>query len=169
MAGITVELDARDLERLAEALHRASRAERRRLTTALAAVGESGARERITAGGPGPQGEVWPPRAPGAPSSKKLLNRDGHLHDSITSSANTHTARWGSNRVYARIHQLGGIITPRAGRVLRFMLGDQAVFARRVTIPARPYLGWGPTERVEADRVVTRWLDQAFAGAGGGR
>ena len=79
------------------------------------------------------------------------------------------TARWGSNRVYARIHQLGGIITPRAGRVLRFMLGDRAVFARRVTIPARPYLGWGPTERVEADRVVTRWLDQAFAPAGGGR
>ena len=48
------------------------------------------------------------------------------------------------------------------------MLGDEVVFARRVTIPARPYLGWGATEREEATVVIRRWLDQAFAGGATG-
>ena len=55
--GVTVELDAPELASLAADLRRASRADRRRLTQALAAAGESAARERITAGGPGPDGE----------------------------------------------------------------------------------------------------------------
>ena len=162
--GVSVELDAPELAGLAADLRRASRADRRRLTQALAAAGESAARERITAGGPGPDGERWAPRHPLNPSRKRLLNRQGGLNDSIEGRGSTSTASWGSNLVYARIHQLGGVIKPRRRRMLRFELGNRVVFARQVTIPARPYIGWGDPERREADVVVSRWLDRAFAG-----
>jgi phage virion morphogenesis protein len=56
---------------------------------------------------------------------RKILTRDGHLGDSITARSSSQYAEWGSNRIYAAIHQLGG----KAGR------------GRKVTIPARPYLG----------------------------
>ena len=162
---MTVELDAPELASLAEDLRRASQASRQRLLQGLAAAGESATRGRITAGGPGPEGERWPARHPLSPSRKPLLNREGHLHDSIESGADASTARWGSDRLaYARIHQLGGVIRPRRRRMLRFDAGRRAVFARQVTIPARPYLGWGEMERREAARVIDRWLDQVFAG-----
>ena len=162
--GVSVELDAPELAGLADDLRRASRADRRRLTQALAAAGESAARERITAGGPGPDGERWPPRHPLNPSRKPLLNREGGLNDSIEGRGDASTASWGSNLVYARIHQLGGVIRPRRRRRLRFELGNRTVFARQVTIPPRPYIGWGDPERREATAVIGRWLDQAFAG-----
>ena len=167
---MAIELEAPELTALAQDLRRASRANRRRLMEGLATVGEAGARARITEGGPGPQGEKWPPRHRLYRGRGPLLNRDGHLADSITADATATTASWGSRRVYARIHQLGGVIRPRTARVLRFMLGDTEIFARKVTMPARPYLGWGGYERREAETVVRRWLDQAFpAAAGGGR
>ena len=162
-----VELDALELASLAEDLRRAARTGRERLMEGLAAVGESASRARVTAGGPGPAGERWRPRHPLNPSRKRLLNREGALHDSIEGGADASTAHWGSNLVYARIHQMGGVIRPRRSRMLRFELGDKTIFARRVTIPPRPYIGWGAAERREAARVVSRWLDQALPGGGG--
>ena len=51
--------------------------------------------------------------------------------------------------------------------MLRFEVGGRVVFARQVTIPPRPYIGWGDPERREAATVISRWLDQAFAGSAG--
>lgn len=160
--GVRVELDAGEVDGLAAALRRASRASRRTLLEGLAAVGEAGARSRIAEGGPGPEGETWQPRHPLDPSQQPLLNRAGHLGDSITARATASQAHWGSNRIYARIHQLGGVIRPKTARALRFQLGDQTIVARSVTIPARPYLGWGRYERREAGVVIRRWLDAAL-------
>ena len=64
--------------------------------------------------------------------------------------------------MYARIHQLGGTVLPRRRRALRFEAGGAPIFARRVVIPARPYLGWGGDEEREADRVVRNWLDEGL-------
>ena len=47
----------------------------------------------------------------------------------------------GTNRKYAAIHQFGGRIVPRRGKLLDFLLGGRPVFAKRVDIPARPFLG----------------------------
>ena len=162
-----VELDAPELASLAQDLRRASRADRERLVEALAAVGESTSRQRLTAGGPGPDGAPWPARHPLNPSRKRLLNREGGLNDSIEGRGHGLTAQWGSNLEYARIHQLGGVIRPRRARMLRFELGDKTIFARRVTIPPRPYIGWGTLERTAAARVISNWLNQALPGNGG--
>ena len=168
MAGVGVghvDFDApmlRELDRQIRAA--ASRARMRRLTEALGGVGEETTRGRINRGGPAPDGTAWPPRHPLNASRKTLLNRDGHLADSITGSSSDRTARWGSNRVYARIHQLGGIVRPRRRRVLRFEQGRRVIFARKVTIPARPYLGWGAEEERQANAVVRNWFDEALGG-----
>jgi len=44
--------------------------------------------------------------------------------------------------VYARIHEFGGVIFPRRSQFLVFEGKEgNLVFARKVTIPARPYIG----------------------------
>jgi len=58
-------------------------------------------------------------------TGNEILRDRMHLFDSIGSAVNGAELRVGANRIYARIHQLGG----------------QAGPGRKVTIPARPYLG----------------------------
>ena len=162
--GVTIAVDAREIARLGRALRQAARASLRPLTAGLAAAGESATRARISQDGPGPEGEAWDPRHDLDPSTTPLLSREGSLVDSLVSTARRHQARWGSNLVYARIHQLGGVIRPRRATALHFLLGDTPVFARRVTMPARPYLGWGEAEETEAAAVIERWLDRHLPG-----
>ena len=45
---------------------------------------------------------------------------------------------WGT--VYAKIHEFGGVITPIKAKMLHFFVDGVEVFAKRVSIPARPYL-----------------------------
>ena len=162
--GVQVTFTAHEVETLARDLRQAARADRRRLLNALGSVGENVTRERIHAGGPGPEGETWQPRR--HPSSKPLLVQSGHLARSITAGWTMGSSvRWGSRRIYARIHQFGGRIRPTRARALRFEVGGEAVFARSVTIPARPYLGWGEKEASQAAPVIANWLAQAFPGA----
>lgn len=42
--------------------------------------------------------------------------------------------------IYAKIHEFGGVITPKTKKRLAFQIDGKWVFARKVTIPARPYL-----------------------------
>ena len=162
--GVQVELTAHQVQTLARDLRQAALFDRRRLLNALGSVGENVTRERIHAGGPGPEGETWQPRR--HPSSKPLLVRSGHLARSITAGWTMGSSvRWGSRLVYARIHQFGGRIRATNAKALRFEAGGEAVFARSVTIPARPYLGWGAEEARQAAPVIANWLAQAFPGA----
>jgi hypothetical protein len=72
---------------------------------------------------------------------------------------------WGVQDVrYALIHELGGVITPLVAKVLAFELNGQLVFARSVTIPARPYL------RPAADAIypsLARRIKRAYQAGGG--
>lgn len=70
-------------------------------------------------------------------SAKKLRDR-GHLYGSLSYSASQSQVEVGTNRAYARIHQQGG----QAGR------------GRRVTIPARPFLGLNEGQRQEIGRII---------------
>lgn len=97
----------------------------------------------------GPDGAAWPAhsaatvlrRGAGAP---KLRDR-GHLYASLTYAASRFKAEVGTNRVYARIHQFGG----KAGR------------GRKVTIPARPYLGVSDADRRMIGEILTDHLATA--------
>lgn len=148
----------RKLERQIRAA--ASRRRMRLLLEGLAGVGEETTRARILRGGPGPDGEAWKPPHGGG----KALSRSGLLAATLASTTTRRTARWGSSRVYARIHQLGGVVRPRRRRALHFELGALPIFVRKVVIPARPFIGWGADEEHAANALVRRWMNEALGG-----
>ena len=164
MAGVAVVFEAHELAELGRAMRALSQAQLGPLMDRIADVGESETRKRIEDGGPAPDGTDWPERHPDYESPHPLLNLGGGLVDSIESDADESTALWGSSLVYARIHQLGGTIVPRNASALVFTLGDATVTARSVTIPARPYLGYGAPEREHVEDVVEAWLEESLDG-----
>lgn len=87
--------------------------------------------------GKDPDGREWDKTHRGG----QILVESGLLRDSVTYQVSGDTVRIGSNRIYAAIHQFGGVIKPKAAKVLAFTVGGAAVFARQVTIPARAFLG----------------------------
>ncbi len=77
-----------------------------------------------------PQGRPWQGLAASTlqkrrQANPRILRDQANLYDSITHRVGSNSAEVGTNRVYARIHQLGGV----AGR------------GKKTKIPARPYLG----------------------------
>ncbi len=70
----------------------------------------------------------------------------GGLKGSITFATRRNQVEIGSNKVYAAIHQFGGVIRPKNARALMFRIGGHVVHARQVNIPPRPYLGFGPAD-----------------------
>ena len=115
-----------------------------------------------------PDGHPWKPLSPAYAEGKRgagILRgaaMQGGLMGSITFAAGPGSVRVGSNKVYAAIHQFGGAIVPKGSRPLRFHLGKRVVFARKVTIPARPYLGFGPAERLVVTEALETELRQAM-------
>jgi len=77
--------------------------------------------------------------------AKKLRDR-GHLYGSLSYSASHSQVAVGTNRAYARIHQMGG----QAGR------------GRQVTIPARPFLGLNEENRQEIGRIVNDHITEGL-------
>ena len=74
-------------------------------------------------------------------AGKKTLTDSGRLQNSITYKRSGRSLVIGTNLIYARIQQLGGVIKAKPGKVLRIPLGDgRVIFRKQVSIPARPFL-----------------------------
>jgi len=74
-----------------------------------------------------------------------VLNvRSGTLRNSIhvemSSDFTGVLAVVGTDVVYAAIHEYGGVIVPKVAKALRFMIGDQVIHAKSVTMPERSFL-----------------------------
>lgn len=127
----------------------------------------------------GPDGEDWQPLLPAyavlRPGRNILGGEGGKLASSINYKATAHSVRVGSNRVYAAAQQFGAVIRPVNAPALAFFLGSvrigprggrhltkHLVLAQKVTIPARPYLGFGPADREAVTEVVRRELADAL-------
>ena len=70
----------------------------------------------------------------------------------------------GSDRVYAAIHQLGGIIRPKKSGSLFFSVGGVKIRAKKVTMPARPFFPFTPDGRLASQHEgsVLRVMDLAM-------
>ena len=99
------------------------------------------ARKRIEAA-EGPEGNAWPALSEATKKKRgrnaRPLQHKRHLYKSLTWRPGSAEVAVGSNRRYARIHQLGG----DAGR------------GRTVAIPARPYLGISEDDREEIAAIL---------------
>ncbi|MCB5204251.1 phage virion morphogenesis protein [Neorhizobium sp. T786] len=122
------------------------------LMTTLGALGESQTRRRITDEKTSPDGTAWTPNHEGTPI---LVQTGQHLLYSIAWTASASEAEWGSTWEYAHVHQDGMTIIPKNGENLAFAIGGKAVFAKSVTIPARPFVGLSTDNIKEIIDVVT--------------
>jgi phage virion morphogenesis protein len=114
-----------------------------------------------------PAGQKWKPLSPAYAAAKRgprILTESGALYRDV------HYQLVGSDAVavgamlpYAAIHQFGGVIRPRSAKALVFRLGPRLVRARKVTIPARPYLGFGRADREMVEEVVQGFFQRAMA------
>jgi len=86
--------------------------------------------------------------------------RTGNLRRSIQSGMKGMTdsiVGWiGSNVVYAKIHELGGVIRPRTKKYLRFQIEGQWKTVKEVIIPARPFLEPSINENIEKIKSIIR-------------
>ena len=92
-----------------------------------------------------PDGKPWLKSARALAEGGKTLTDTGRLRGSIAHAVidGGRAVEVGSNVLYAAIHQFGG----RAGR------------GRRVTLPARPYLGIDERDQANILRIVSRALE----------
>lgn len=63
-----------------------------------------------------------------------------------------------SDLVYAPVQEFGATIRPRRAQALRFFVGGRLVFARKVTIPAQPYVT--PTFEADSGKAFDRFADR---------
>jgi phage virion morphogenesis protein len=149
------------------------------LSPALLAIGQAmvtSTRLRFLAG-VGPDGVAWKPSQRVLKHGGQTLILSRRLESSLMSNSSGTSVEWGSNVVYARIHQLGGVIKRaprthtiyrRAGREgiePRFVkksrsnfAQDVAVKAYNINMPARPFLGVNADEKSEITQILARHL-----------
>lgn len=117
----------------------------------------------------GPDGVRWKPsqRALGRVGDSRrgsdgglTLTDSGQLRQSIVAANDATSAIAGTNLVYAAIHQFGGRIAARPGSALRTPAGPR----RSVTMPARPFLGFGEADLQEFGEMLEDHLDRAING-----
>lgn len=113
-----------------------------------------------------PDGTPWKPSLRAQVKGGKTLVENRYLQDSIHYELDGSTAvEWGSNLVYAAIHQTGGTITAKNGKGLSFTLatGEHAL-VQSVHIPKREYLGLSEENKGVILEIVGEGMVRALRG-----
>ena len=126
---------------------------------------EDSARQRFRSGR-GPGGIPWLRSGRAIEQGGRTLVDTGRLRDSMTHKASDREVEVGTNVIYARIHQLGGVIRAKSAPYLMFRLSSGSfVRTKQVTIPARPFLGVDAEDGSEILAILRDWIDGAAAEA----
>lgn len=126
----------------------------------IAALGESSTRLRFRTE-TGPDGQRWKPSLRAQIAGGRTLTKDGHLAGSISANHGKDFAEWGVNRIYAAIHQFGGVIRAK-GKALAFALaGGGFAVVKAVRMPARPFLGVSANDSRDILDVIERRIGGA--------
>lgn len=105
-----------------------------------------------------PNGSKWEPSQRAQDTGGKTLTDTAELKNSIGYIASPSGVSIGSNKVYAAIHQLGGTIKAKNGK-LKFKLPNGG-FAQvdKVDIPQREYLGISEEDKEEAQEIIRNFM-----------
>lgn len=167
-AGIVIEAYTNGLEALGSALGRmAALGQRPRpIWDAIGQYGESSTRARF-------KNQVDPERKPWVPSIRarvsggQTLVHKARLLRSITHNADNSGTAWGTNVMYAGVHQFGAVIKAKSASALRFRLpGGGFVTVKKVTIPARAFIGVNAEDGREMLALANEAIDQAARNRG---
>lgn len=162
---IRLEIDAHDLAAVEQRLSRLASFETEALMTSIGGLLEKSTRERIEETKTSPDGAAWPPNRAG---TSILLASGRHLRDSVAFIAAADQLEVGSSWEYAHVHQDGAVITPKNGKALKFWFASggftQFVMAKKVTIPARPFVGMSAQDEQKVERAVTDFLGLHLGG-----
>lgn len=127
---------------------------------AIAFDGEKSTKDRFR-DSKAPDGSTWKPNVRG----NKTLILTSELVNSITRHSGADFAEWGSNVIYAAIHQFGGVIRAKNKPYLVFKVpGGRLRRVKQVTMPARPYLGLNAEDEENILDIINRNLQQAVFG-----
>ncbi|WP_375453651.1 phage virion morphogenesis protein [uncultured Methylobacterium sp.] len=154
MSGVSISYDLSGIVAVDALLDRLDPLDGAELLEAMARLVQGQTRRRIYSEKTGPDGTAWPPNRKGT----SILVASEALAKSIDYKVNGTEAIVGSGLRYSRIHQFGGVIRPKAGKALAFKVGGRKVVARKVTIPARPYLGVSDANAVELLDTAVRFM-----------
>lgn len=115
----------------------------------LAVIGENTTRERFHTQ-LDPQGARWKPSLRAQIRGGKTLTQYGRLGDSISHRSDSKKAEWGTNVIYAGIHQFGGRIRAKNGGKLRFRLASGGYASvDEVVMPQRAFLGISTNDQAD--------------------
>ena len=160
MTGVSITIEGLEVARAK--LSALSRIEFHELMDGLARMGQQQTQRRIEDEKTSPEGAAWKPNLSGT----SILFKTGALARSVDHAATATQAIWGvpaapvAGRPYARIHQFGGVITPKNAKRLRFELNGKAVFAKKVTMPARPYLGVSAQNASDLEQAAAKFIER---------
>lgn len=162
MSGISITTDHRDLGRMSGRVMNflANLADPRELLEGFGDALLLNIDQRFE-DGEGPDGTPWQKAARGG----QTLVDTARLRNSFDKRVSERDVAVGTNVIYASIHQTGGTIKPKRKRVLAFTVGGNPVFAKQVTIPARPFLGIGDKDVKAMRGVIADFIRTAKAEA----
>lgn len=155
--GVKIVVEMKDLQKVEHLVSRLADLDEHDLVTNILDLGENQTRKRILAGGPAPDGTLWPPNREGAPT---LHPTGDNLLGSLAWTSHGSAGEWGASFPFAHIHQEGAVISPKNAKLLAFSVKGKMAFAHKVTIPKREFLGVSAEDAREIDALVTDFLGE---------
>jgi phage virion morphogenesis protein len=160
MSGVGIQILDEGFDQAIQAIEGVETLDQGELLDAIGRLLQESTRERIEVTKTSPDGASWKPNRAGT----STLYQSGNLAASIDYRTGSGSVEIGSGLVYAAIHHFGGTIKPVNAKRLAFMAGNQLVFAMKVDIPARPYLGISSQDQTEIFEMI---VDTIAAASGG--
>ncbi|MDO4720471.1 MAG: phage virion morphogenesis protein [Peptostreptococcaceae bacterium] len=151
-----------NIEELLSALQRLSALDRKRLNRVIAEALRESTIERFQ-NEEDPEGTSWQPslRAQGQNGSAgKTLAKSGRLKSSLSAHATDSGFAVGTNLIYAKIHQFGGVIAAKTRKGMLFKIGDRFVRVHSVRMPKRSYLGVSQEDRREVAMEIDEFMQE---------
>ncbi|MCD1634481.1 phage virion morphogenesis protein [Martelella mediterranea] len=130
------------------------------ITPALKNIGEheASATRRRFVDEEDPQGRAWKPLNPLYRKTKKgsgiLKGESRSLSQIIWQLVDDTSVEVGSNEIYARIHNEGGVIKAKDAPALVFSMGGKTIKVKSVTIPKRQFLGLSEKDRADILDII---------------
>lgn len=100
----------------------------------------------------------------GKGAAGKPLVDTGRLRNSITYNASKDSVEIGTNARQAKLQHFGGTVVPKSAQMLAFPgPGGEIIFAKRITVPARPFMPINPAGAVMLPPDWTRGVLRELA------